>query len=103
MLAAAFAAGLVQELRKRLAVGDVQRITRHRAELVQRGHRCLERVDVAVADHHPRSALQQRLGGGVSDAAGGAGDRDGLAADVFHARKLYMPSRAILVVADQIA
>ncbi len=35
--------------------------------------------DVTVADEDPGTACQQGLGGGVTDTAGGAGDRDGLA------------------------
>ena len=57
-VAAAVGAGLVQERRERLRVGDVQRVTRHRAELAQLGDGGLLECDVAVADHHPRTPLQ---------------------------------------------
>ncbi len=74
------------------AVGDVERVARDRAQLGQvRDGRLLQR-NVTVADDHAGAAGQQGLGGGVADAPGGAGDRDGLAPDVVHAAKLYMSS-----------
>ena len=88
-MAAAFGARLVQERRERLAVGDVERIARDLAELGELYDGRLLQGDVAVTDDHSRTPRQQRLGGGVSDAAGGAGDRDGLAPDVVHAAELY--------------
>ena len=88
-VAAAVGAGLVEERSERLAIGHVQRVARHRPEPGEIGDgRLLER-HVAVADDHPRAARQQRLGGRKADAAGGAGDRDGLVPDVVHAAKLY--------------
>ena len=53
-----------------------------------RDGRLLQR-NVTVADDHSGATGQQCLRGGVADAAGGAGDRDGLAPDVVHAAKLY--------------
>jgi hypothetical protein len=80
---------LVQESRERLPVGDVERIAGELAELGQiRDGRLLER-HVTITDDHPGAAGQQRLRGGKADAAGGAGDRDGLAPDVVHAAELY--------------
>ena len=88
-MAAAVGARLVQEGRERLAVGDVQRIARDLAELGELCDGRLLQRDVAVTDDHARTPRQQGLGGGVADAAGGAGDRDGLTPDVVHAAKLY--------------
>ena len=88
--AAAIGAGLGEERREGFTIGDVEGIARDLAELGELHDGRLLKCHVAVADDHPRSAGQQRLGGRVSDAAGGAGDRDGLAPDVVHAAKLYM-------------
>ena len=89
-MAAAIGAGLVEERREGFTIGDVEGIARDLAELGELHDGRLLKRHVAVADDHPRSAGQQRLGGRVSDAAGGAGDRDGLAPDVVHAAELYM-------------
>jgi hypothetical protein len=88
-VAAAVGARLVEERRERLAVGDVERVARHLAELGQLRHRRLLQSDVTVTDHHAGAASQQGLGGGITDTAGGAGDRDGLAPDVVHGDELY--------------
>ena len=88
-VAVTIGAGLVEEGGERFAVGDVERVPGYLAELGEVGDGRLLDRHVAVADDHPRAAGQQRLGGRVPDAAGGAGDRDGLAPDVVHDAKLY--------------
>ena len=88
-VAAAVGAGLVQERGEGLPIGDVQRISRHRPEDGEFGHRRFLQGHVPVPDDHARTALEQGLGRGVPDAPGGTGDRDRLSADVVHAAKLY--------------
>ena len=81
---ASVGAGLVQEGCERFAIGDVQRMARHRAEAAHPGDRAFENVDVPVADDHPCTPRQQRFRGRVPDATGSAGDDDGLTPDVVH-------------------
>ncbi len=88
-VAAAVGARLVEERRERLPIGDVEGIARNRAELGQIGDGRFTKRDVAVADDHPRAPREQGLGGRISDAPCGAGDRDRLAPDVVHAAELY--------------
>lgn len=88
-VAAAVRAGLVQERRERLAIGDVERVTRCRAEIRELGDRRLLKGHVTITDDHSCAALEQSFGGGVADAPRGTGDGDRSSADVIHATELY--------------
>ena len=83
----AVGAGLVQEGGERLGVGDVEGMAGYRSRVAQPGDGGLLEGDVAVADHHPRAAAQQCLGGGEADPAGRPGDGDRLSPNVVHGTK----------------
>ena len=74
---------------ERLPVGDVEWIARDLAELGEARNGGLENRDIAVADDDSGAAVQKSFCGGMPNAAGGPGDRDGPAPDVVHAAKLY--------------